>query len=346
VLQARLDEAEETCQQALETDSEHRVRRVAAKSILYIPLSTVMCERNDLDAAEKCILQGIGLGEPGGYYRIVTYGYLNLALVKYTKRDLQGAVAALKTAYQAAKRMGMHGLIDQIASHQARLSVAEGDLTAANRWAREHEPFINRKSGYTRELEYLTLARVHLTQSNPKEALQLLTEAGQAAEGAGRTGSLIEILVLQAIALQMQGNVDQALIPLERALALGEPNGYVQTFISEGKPMEELLRQAVSRGISPDYATTLLAAFGKSSGKLGGAIILGNVDQSVIESLTERELQVLRLICTGMSNQQIAQQLMVVEGTVKTHISNIFGKLDVHNRTHAIARAKELGILK
>jgi LuxR family maltose regulon positive regulatory protein len=167
----------------------------------------------------------------------------------------------------------------------------------------------------------------------------LLSRLLEAAEAGKRAGSLIHILPLLALAFQAQGDVDRALSALSRVLILAEPEGYVRTFVDEGEPMARLLRQALSRGIAPDYVARLLAAFEQEVEPAPPGMA------SLVEPLTERELDVLRLVVAGLSNPEIADELVIAVSTVKTHINHIFGKLGVDSRTRAVAKAQELALL-
>jgi len=172
-----------------------------------------------------------------------------------------------------------------------------------------------------------------------------------------RLHSAIEILTLQALALQAQGDRSAALIVLEQALVLAEPKGYVRIFVDEGAPMAALLQEAHTRDRMPNYVTKLLAAFpeqtrrhaDKEMGNLSEVSVCVSpslrVSQSLVEPLSEREREVLRLVAAGLSNQEIAARLIVGVSTVKKHINNIFGKLAVRSRTQALARARELNLL-
>ena len=154
-------------------------------------------------------------------------------------------------------------------------------------------------------------------------------------------GSVIEILALLALAHAAQGDIPLALVSLERAVTLSEPEGYVRLFVDEGPPMAHLLQEAASRGIAPGYTRRLLAAFSPESEHPGPSI-----PQSVlVEPLSERELEVLQHIAEGFTNQEIADRLYLSLYTVKAHARNIYGKLDVNNRAQAVARARELGVL-
>jgi LuxR family maltose regulon positive regulatory protein len=183
--------------------------------------------------------------------------------------------------------------------------------------------------------EYSVLTRVLIAQGRSDEASRLLARLLEMTEAAGAVSYVIETLVLQALALQAQGKNDLALTVLERALSFAEPEGYVRTFIDEGAPMAALLRTAVSRGIALDYVSKLLAAFRE----------VAFPSASLIEALSERELEVLRLLAAGLSNREIGAELFLAVGTVKKHTSNIYGKLNVSKRTQAVARARELGLV-
>lgn len=154
-------------------------------------------------------------------------------------------------------------------------------------------------------------------------------------------GYVIEILALQALALQGQGDILPAVTALERALSLAEPEGYVRVFVDEGPSMAPLLYEAAARGIAPQYTGRLLAALPAAE----PASKFQKLPVEMVEPLSERELEVLQLIAEGLSNQEVAQRLFITLGTVKWHTSNIYGKLGVKNRTQAVAQARALGIL-
>jgi LuxR family maltose regulon positive regulatory protein len=154
---------------------------------------------------------------------------------------------------------------------------------------------------------------------------------------------VIEILTLQALAYQAQGEWDQAIITLERALMLAEPEGYMRLFLDEGAPMAKLLqRMKAEGGRMKGYINKILMAWEKSEKKFHP---LSLIPHPLIEPLSERELELLRLIAAGMSNSEMAETLVVTVGTIKWHLNNIYGKLDVRSRTQAVARARELGLL-
>jgi LuxR family maltose regulon positive regulatory protein len=191
---------------------------------------------------------------------------------------------------------------------------------------------------YLREPEYLILLRLLLAQGDYGPALALSKRLLQQVEGANRMGRAIEILVLEALAYQGKKEPDQALASLARAFALARPEGYVRAFLDEGAQMAKLLHLARSRQVEAAYATELLSAIGETGGGTQAPA------QNLIEPLSRRELEVLRLIEAGFSNQEIAARLVISIATVKRHISNIYAKLGVQSRTAAVSIGKELKI--
>jgi len=205
---------------------------------------------------------------------------------------------------------------------------------------------------------------VLIAQQRLGEALDMLAQIRQSAQEAGGTGWVIEARVLEALAFQTMGETDRALTALSQALSLAEPEGYVRTFVDEGEPIAALLRQAGLRGIASHYVGQLLAAFGPStmlrtgtgepeSGPVGAALRQAQ-DAAAQEAtpaftfhevLTERELEILRLIDAGLSNREIAEALYISLNTVKTHTKSLYSKLNVRSRTQAIKRARDLKLL-
>ena len=164
-------------------------------------------------------------------------------------------------------------------------------------------------------------------------------------EALGHTSRAIQILILQAVAFEAGGEPSQAMSALEQALAVAEPGGFVRIFVNEGPSMARLLYEAASRGIAPDYARRLLAAFPMIEPEQAGPSRIQAHESELIESLSEREREVLQLVAEGLTNREIADRLFLSLNTVKAHTRNIYGKLNVHSRTQAIARSQELGLL-
>jgi LuxR family transcriptional regulator, maltose regulon positive regulatory protein len=238
--------------------------------------------------------------------------------------------------------------------------VAQGRLGEALGWVREQGLSVENELSYLHEFDHITLARVLLARYQSDRAngsvigvVGLLERLLKAAEEGGRKGSVIEILVLQAIAYHAQGDLPAAFLPLQRALALAEPEGYVRMFLDEGSSMMQLLREASAYEIMPDYTDKLLAAFtqivlvSKSEVSNPTPLRYGDYSQksTMVEPLSQRELEVLQLIAQGLSNREIGERLFLALDTIKGHNRRIYDKLQVQSRTEAVARARELGLL-
>ena len=317
----------------------------------YIGLSHILYEWNDINGAIQHTTIGIKLAERGGVLGTMLIGLLLLTWQNYVCGNSEASKEALQRVEGIRPKshpfMLLH--LHHALARKARLSLIQGDLNAANRWAASQEPKLNLRNvpDFWSEQPYLILVRLRIAQGEVDEIPVLLEHLVKKMEAENRTGSLIEILTLQSIAWQAQGELDQAIDTLERALSLAEPEGYVRTFVDEGEPMVRLLRLAASRGIAKKYARRLLASFhpGAEPQPRVSSGERAVVPSPLVEPLSERELEVMRLIVEGKSNREIAEALFIVEGTVKTHINNIYSKLDVQSRTQAIARVRELTLL-
>ena len=198
------------------------------------------------------------------------------------------------------------------------------------------------------------LARVLIAQDRPGPALTLLERLHAAATAQGRTGSVIEIQALRALALAAEGEEDAAVTTLARALTLACPPGYLRVFADEGPPMRALLARLIAaqkaeHGAAGDVPfgclAAVLRAFDRKDVAPGATQDVGAAVQGLVEQLTARELEVLRLLAAGTPNPRIATELVVSLDTVKKHVSHILGKLGAANRTEAVARARQLGLI-
>jgi LuxR family maltose regulon positive regulatory protein len=227
-------------------------------------------------------------------------------------------------------------------------------LEKALDWARERKLSIEEAPNYLREFEQITFARILLSQyqsdysdSLLNDAIGLLERLLKAADEGGRVHSVIEILILQALAHQMHEDIPAALKALERALKLAEPEGYMRIFLAEGASMAELIREIDSRGITPSYTRKLLSAYEveDQSADVGTHPSAAPASASLIEPLSQRELDILRMFKTELSGPEIAQELVIALSTVRTHTKNIYNKLSVNSRRAAVNRAIDLGLI-
>ncbi len=226
----------------------------------------------------------------------------------------------------------------------------QGRLTEALGWARERGLSVDNELSYLNEFEHITFARVLIAryksdwvESSINGALKLLHRLLKAAEAGGRKGSMIEILVVKALAHQAQDDIPLALGALENALELAEPEGYVRVFVEEGAPMKQLLLEAAARGLRPDYTGKLLAGFEEQGDKFHHTV--PSTLQQLSEPLSQRELEVLRLLNTDLSGPEIATELVIALSTVRTHTKSIYSKLNVNSRQAAVKRAIELDLI-
>ncbi len=332
--QGHLRQAADLCRQALELPAS----TLPAAGGAYVCLGSLLYEQNELESAVTQVEKGIELGEQGADLAIVALGYLTLARIRLAQADPSGALEAAQQAEQLARRYNSRYWTAQATAYQARVWLAEGQLEAALRWAQSSALSPQNLVSYLAEIEYLTLARLLLAQKKGAEAVELLERIRQAAEVGERTGRVIETLILLSLAYRASADPEQAVTSLEQAMALAEPEGYTRIFLDEGPSLLELLeRMKDEGGRLKGYIEQLLRAAKKYIEKA--------IHPSLIEPLSERELELLRLIAGGASNQDIANGLVVTVGTVKWHLNNIYGKLGVRSRTQAVARARELGLL-
>jgi LuxR family maltose regulon positive regulatory protein len=294
------------------------------------------------------VTEGIELLQLGRFITYLLFGHSLRAQLHLAEGDLAAARAAVEQAQRLAHGDDLAYMAAVLEGLQARLDVAQGDVAAATRWARSHRWTGRDEPDRVREAEQMGVAWVLIataSSAGPERGRDLhkvtsvLARLLEAAEAAGRSESAIKFRALQATAFQARDDLQSALSALERALSLAEPEGYVRTFVDQGEPMARLLRQALSQGIVPSYAARLLAAFDAEAELMPSAM------DALVEPLTERELEVLRLIVAGLTNAEIAEELFIAISTVKSHVNHIYGKLGVENRVQAVNRARSLGLL-
>lgn len=366
IAQGRLPEAQRLYEEALRLAASQDPPVLRGTADMHVGLSALAYEGNDLDAAARHLEISHELGEHAGFAQHPYRWRVGMARIHAARGDVDGALAHLQ---EAERRYAgdFSPNVRPVPALIARVWLAQGRLEEAAAWARAQGLAAADEPDYLREFSLLTLARLLLAQAAQEgrgpaldEARTLLGRLLEAAEAGERRGSVISILVVQALACQQRGDLPAARAALERALALAEPAGYVRTFVDEGHAMRDLLRQIAEP--SPAYASArrVLRAFPEGPEAPGApeaapqpvtsqaAGLTEPVAQRVAglpEPLTARELEVLRLIAAGLRNQEIADQLFISLPTVKRHVANAYGKLEVSHRTEAVARAQALHLL-
>jgi LuxR family maltose regulon positive regulatory protein len=308
---------------------------------VYIRLGELLYEWNELAQARGHLTQGLERAELAGDVRAMIAGYLLAGRLKLTSGDLAAAGEALERARPLVEKAPLPDWTDRFARLQLELWLAQDRLRAALEWAGEMERGDALEQRPESEGVRLAIARVLIVTGDApaiQQALALLDRSLHAAEAEGRAGLQIEALALQALAFGRRGDQASALTSLERALRLAEPENYVRLFADLGLPMLRLLQAARSREVMPDYITRLLAAGGTG-------LSPAPAEQVLPEPLSLREQEVLQLLAAGLTNREIAKQLVVSPETVKKHTGSIYGKLGVRSRTEAAARARALDLL-
>ncbi|HET7088934.1 MAG TPA: LuxR C-terminal-related transcriptional regulator [Anaerolineae bacterium] len=348
--QGRLDAALRTYQKGLEFAAQTGSPVVLSAAMAHMGMAEVLYERNQLEQALRHVTEGISLGRQLTSTQSLATGLATLAWIRQARGDPAGALEAMDEAYQVMPALEVVALHNPVPAERARLWLAQGDVMEAARWVEAQGLEEDAELSYPRECEYLVLARVLLARNMSDRALSLLERLGSVAEAQARTGSVIEVRVLKALALKAIGEQARALAVLVEALTLAGPEGYVRVFVDEGKPVAGLLQQVT--GEQWPYAERLLAVLAKSEQGSVEAPTHPPVSPPIhaqspalIEPLSPREMEVLRLIAAGLSTAQIADELVITVGTVRNHLKNIYGKLDTHSRVQAVERARALKLL-
>jgi LuxR family maltose regulon positive regulatory protein len=359
-LRGRLDEAISLCQQGLELATERRWLPTYAGVLVEVALADLRREQNQLEAAAhhatRSLDRAIQNHQPGAMMACIT-----LARIRQAQGDFSGAWAALRQAERC--QVWLWPTILSVDAGKGRLYLAEGKVNAAMAWAEDHHLSVDDDLNYNvtekfptgSELAYLTYARVLMaygqqrsSPSHSQAALRLLNRLQTLAQTEGRTMRLMETLLLQALIWQSRGDRQRSLDLLQQALQIPRQGNYIRLFLDEGKPMADLLTCAAAKPNPAREISPLLAAFGAEVVQASPTVDFSveSANQALFEPLTERELEVLAYLATGMTNQDIAGELYVSLAAVKWHARNIYSKLEVKNRTQAVAKARELGLLQ
>jgi LuxR family maltose regulon positive regulatory protein len=335
-----LSEAERTYQDAIQLAAQHGPEAEHITAHHHLGLSMIYRQRGDDTLAAHHLIRAAELGLQTTLVDWQYRWHVVQAQLKEAAGNLETALALL----DEAKRVYIQTLIPDlrpIAALKACIYLKQGRPDKARVWAAERGLSLADEVSYLHEFEHLTLARLEI--ANPL-VNTLLVRLLQAAEAQKRRGGALNILLVQALAHQAQGNRPQALAALESALALAEPEGYVRIFVDEGEEMRLLIKKQSHNRDHPlsGYADKLLAAFTQPVAAPKSAIL--HLKSDMIEPLSERELEVLKLLRTDLNGPEIALDCMVSLNTIRTHTQNIYAKLGVNNRRAAVRRAEELNL--
>jgi LuxR family maltose regulon positive regulatory protein len=348
-IQGQLRRAAELYQAALDSATERGADRLPLMAETHVRMGALSYEWNDLAAAARHLATGIELAQH--LDNVLAQACLAYARVLLAQADAPGALTLIQKAepLMRSPNATIRTVVD-VEAGRIRVWLAQGNIAAATDWARQYRARVEDERERStaapawHEVLQVTLARVLLAQHRWPEAQRLLEGLLEVAEASGRTGHVIEMQVLRSIALQAYGDSASAIVALERALLPAKAAGYIRTFVDEGEPIRSLLVALRARRKSSSlgaYTEMLLTAFGQ----FAGPAVDGQPSSLLVEPLSARELEVLRLIAAGASNQEIARQCVVAISTIKTHINSLYGKLGVKNRIQAVGRAKALKLL-
>jgi LuxR family maltose regulon positive regulatory protein len=341
IAQGRLREAMSTFERGLQR-AEQSTPPLRGAADMHVGMSRLLCETNDLDGALRHLLISRELGEHAGLPQNRYRWRVAMARIRAAEGDPDAALRLL----DEAERLYVGDFspdVRPVAALRARVCISQGRWAEAAGWARERGLSADDELSYLREFEHITLARALVAryaaegdERSIDQATRLLERLLSAADDGSRIGSVIDVLIAQALACQARGDIATAVVPLARALELAEPEGHVRIFVDEGAPMAALLRAALKQGAAVGQARRLLAGFD------GAGTV--PVQRGLVDPLSARELDVLRLLGTDLDGPDIARELVISLNTVRTHTRNIYAKLAVNNRRAAVRRAEELGL--
>jgi LuxR family maltose regulon positive regulatory protein len=336
-------EALTICLRGAEQYTDTRGNPLPVAGLLYVVLGELAHEADDLEGAFQYLQTGLELGRQSATILVVLYSLEALAQVQHAMGHGQEALATIQEAQTLAVQAGEFEWRGAGAAIEAHVRLRQGDTQAARRWAEDTDLPLAEPLDQTRKYEYTNYVRVLLASGRASEAQTLLSKLERAAREDGRHRHLLTIHIQQALAEHKLHNKTKALEYLEQALQLATPEGYVRAFLDEDPIVAELLVRA--KHVAPKFVGKLLATFGSPEYGSMGETLPYPPTLTLIEPLSQRELEILRLMTADLSAPEIAEELVIAVSTVRTHIKHIYGKLDVHSRYEAVERARELDLV-
>ncbi len=346
--QGRQREALAICQCGARQYADTRGNPLPVAGLLYVVLGELAYEANDLEGAHQYLQTGLELGQQSATTLVILYSLEALAQVQYAMGHGQEALATIQEAQTLANQAGEFEWRGAGAAIEAHLHLSQGDIRAARQWAESADLPLADPLDQTRKYEYTNYVRVLLALRRAREVQTLLARLEHAARENGRRRHLLTIHIQQALAERRLGNEAKALEYLEQALRLAAPEGYIRAFLDEDPAVAQLLPRA--RHVAPEFVDELLVAFEMPEyGSMGETLPRTHtptlVAQPPVDPLSDREIEVLRLMAADLSAPEIAEELVIAVSTVRSHIKHIYGKLDAHSRYEAVERARELELV-
>jgi LuxR family maltose regulon positive regulatory protein len=344
--QGHLTRVIETCRDHFQLAEDYGLSQTVAVGWLLSTWGEVLAEMDDLDSALAQAEKGTGLTACGRDVAMIGWSYLCLVRVLFTRGNLEGAQETLRELENVGRRTHVPPwIMNRVAAWQVRIWMAQDESEAASRWLAQRNLDPAGCPTYMQEAEYIALARILIAQGRGDETAEMLKGLLEKTELRGHFSRMLEVLILQALAAQAEGDPEHAIRVIDRAFTIARPRGFIHAFVDEGPQMARLLLYTAAKGVSPRYSRQLLTAFPATEVDEVRLMNARICFPGLIEPLSDRELEVLELVAEGLANREIADRLCLSLNTVKVHTRNIYGKLGVNNRTHAVAQARSLGII-
>jgi LuxR family maltose regulon positive regulatory protein len=338
----RRREAIALCQQTVEGSTAQPGSAPSLSAIVYCVWSLLSYEANEIDLACEQVLRALDTCQRMSFTDGVFLSYYVLALVHLSNGEIDAIRKTSAQVRQYAARMDLDLPYEPwLAALEAQASLNQGDLGAATRWAEAAKLAPTDAPSPFLEAIYFVYVRVLLAQNRVQDARTLLATMERSAQEGGRHRKSVTIYLQQALVQQTLGHQAQSLVYLKDALHLAAPEAYIRAFLDEGQAIVDLL--SLVRHIAPGFVDQVL----NDASAAGIEPVVSQVPraQALVEPLSERELQVLRLLAAGLTSTEVARELYIAVGTARTHIKNIYGKLGVHGRVEAVIRAQEFGLV-